>query len=107
MPDAENVAVGRSTFAAESVTPAGPLTVVHETVITLPSGSLAVPASTTEFGSVMVWSLPALTTGGRFDEITPLPNWYAPILDKRVSPSASRSNGDARGIHFVEVSLTR
>ena len=66
MPDFENVTVGFSAYGSENVTVPGPLTFVHPTVTLAPSGnpsSITVPWSDAIPGSVIAWSLPALTTG--------------------------------------------
>jgi len=52
-----------------NVTAAGPETELHEKLIVLPAGSpssVAVPARFAAAGNVIIWSGPALTTGGLF-----------------------------------------
>src|SRR5450631_3902256 len=63
-PAAEKVAVVASTFAFPNVTVPGPLTLAHSTLAMVPSLSVAEPESDAVAGSVMVWFVPALTTGG-------------------------------------------
>src|SRR5262245_29612853 len=69
-PAVENVAVVVSAPASPNVTVPGPLTALHSVVS--PAGGSGSPSSETvpvraaAAGSVIVWSAPALTTGGWF-----------------------------------------